>query len=59
MKIPKNMCRILPPLVARNPCLIDEFAGKTKKMAFNIPYAIKLARSRASARIRAELGIVD
>ena len=59
MKLPRNMCRVLPPIVARNPYLIEEFVRGRNLLAKDIGLAVRTALARASARVRAEWGILD
>lgn len=55
MKIPRNMCIVLPPIIARNPFLIEELAGKSNRKHEDIALALRKVKQRMSTRIEEEI----
>jgi hypothetical protein len=53
--IPKNFCRVIPALIARNPFLIEELTIKRPKKQQDIELAYKQIRRKIIARIEHEL----
>ena len=56
MKLPKNFCRVVPPVVARNPFLIWELAGtRRRKIVEDFAMEHKLVLRKISQALQDEL----